>query len=89
MSFCVVAIMTAIKGLTLVFVISSDGNDYVAHFLVLLHTDLVYRLGEGWGVIIHICDKNPDIGCVCGEGERTIAINVRDLCYITLLGSLL
>lgn len=78
MSFSGVAIVTAIKGLTLIFVISSDGNDYVAYFLVLLHTDLVYRLGEGWGIVIYIRDKNPDIGCVCGEGERTTAINISE-----------
>lgn len=78
MSFSGVTILTAIKILTLIFVISGDGNDYVAHFLVLLHTDLVYRLGEGWGVVIYICDKNPDIGRVCGEGERTTSINVSE-----------
>lgn len=78
MGFSVVAIVTAIKGLTLIFIISSDGNDYVAHFLVLLHTDLIYRLGEGWGIVIYIRDKNPDIGCVCGEGECTTVINVSE-----------
>lgn len=76
--FSGVAITTKIKGLTLIFIISSDSNDYVAHFLVLLHTDLVYRLGEGWGIVIYICDKNSDIGCVCGEGEHNSAINVSE-----------
>lgn len=78
MGFSGVAIRAAIKGLTLIFIISSDGNDYVAHFLVLLHTDLVYRLGEGWGVVIYIRDKNPDIGCVCEEGDHTTAININE-----------
>lgn len=71
-------ISNRIKGLTLIFIISGDGNDYVAHFLVLLHTNLVYRQGESWGVVIYICDKNPDIGCVCAEREQTTDTNVSE-----------
>lgn len=71
------------RKITFIFIVSCNGNDHETHFLVFLHADLIYRLGESWSIVIYICDKNPHVGCVYRVKE--VCITFRTHQYINYL----